>query len=166
MNFELSHSSITRPPDNGGRVIFYIQKSRLSLINSWDLLYWNIIGDDALHRSDMAYIGDFVAGVFSWFTAFHCRGSLHFLFAQKMKQKMLSRAPTVLLIITPFADAYRCYFTRKIIISLTYILTEIGAQTAYGNISNVALSLVMLRVYFCIFVCTAHSQTSLSLIYI
>ena len=39
------------------------------------------------------------------FVAFHCRGGLHFLFAQKMKQKMLSRAPTVLLIITPYADA-------------------------------------------------------------
>ena len=47
------------------------------------------------------YICDFAAGVLHKFVAFHCRGGLHFLFAQKMKQKMLSRAPTVLLIITP-----------------------------------------------------------------
>jgi len=84
---------------------------------------------------------------------------------RKVSKRAQLRAPTVLLVITPYADAYRHCFTLKIIISLTYILTEIGAQTAYGNISDAILSLVILHVCFPILVCTAHSQTNLSLIY-
>ena len=86
-------------------------------------------------------------------------GPYVFCLCRKVSKRAQLRAPTVLLVITPYADAYRYCFTLKIIISLTYILTEIGAQIAYGNISNVVLSLVIFHEYFLIFVCTAHSQT-------
>ena len=119
--------------------------------------------DNALHRHVMFTLPTDVGVILTWFML-RWRSVLHFLFAQKMKQKMLSRAPTVLLIITPFADAYKWHFTSKNTISLTLILSQTAAFIAYGNISNAVLSLVTLHVYFSIFVCTARSQTNFHLI--
>ena len=46
-----------------------------------------VVGDDALHRPAVLTSATSSRMFFSWFEAFHCRGGLHFLFAQKMKQK-------------------------------------------------------------------------------
>ena len=70
------------------------------------------------------------------FAVFHCRGAFIFCSPRKWSKRRLSRAPTVLLIITPSADAYRWHFTSKKTISLTLILSQTAASIAYGNISD------------------------------
>ena len=113
-------------------------------------------------RGSVTLYATVVAGVLHGSTAPLTLDPYVFCLCRKVSKRAQLRAPTVLLVITPYADAYRYCFTLKIIISLTYILTEIGAQIAYGNISNVVLSFVILHVCFCGFVCTARSQTKFS----
>ena len=109
---------------------------------------------------------DFVAGYFTLLCSSADARSFIFCSPRKWSKRCSQEHLRFSWESLPFADAYRYYFTPKIIISLTCILTAIGAQIAYGNISDTTFSLVTLHVYFSVFVCTAHSQTNSNLIYI
>jgi len=63
-------------------------------------------------------------------------GSALFLFAQKGAPKMLSRAPTVLLIITPLSPTHINFTTRNKTQNLSLIFSCLtAALIAYGDIS-------------------------------
>jgi len=86
-------------------------------------------------------------------------GPYVFCLCRKVSKRAPIRTPTVSLCILPLCRRIVSTTPHKRLFELLLLSTQEEASIAYGNISNVIISLVTLHVYFCIFVCTARSQT-------